>query len=236
MEGAVMALKKNFIPVPPSEEMGKLWLQNYDQSNYGSDLSSKVLKNTHALIERQFTENDFFSQVLEIGAGTLAHLPFVRHRFDRYIASDHDDLVLDPMRLRLLPPGVEQQRVEGSKLPFSNDSFDRLIATHVLEHVPAPHLAVEEWARVLKPGGVLSIILTCDPGLAWRQGRHLGPRRKAERVGLPYDYYMAREHINSIFNLLQIMKYHFPRRKEMWWPLRVPLPDINLIYAGTFYV
>jgi hypothetical protein len=47
---------------------------------------------------------------------------------------------------------------------------------------------------------------------------------------------MAREHINSIFNLHQILKFHFPKRAVTWWPLRLPLPDVNLIYAGNFYV
>jgi ubiquinone/menaquinone biosynthesis C-methylase UbiE len=127
-------------------------------------------------------------------------------------------------------------KLDGDSLPFPDDSFDRLIATHVLEHVPFPHLAIQEWVRVLKPGGILSLILPCDPGMAWRLGRYLGPRKQAEKAGLPYDYYMAREHINSIFNLHQILKFHFPKRAVTWWPLRLPLPDVNLIYAGNFYV
>jgi ubiquinone/menaquinone biosynthesis C-methylase UbiE len=126
--------------------------------------------------------------------------------------------------------------LDGSSLPFDDCSFNRLIATHVLEHVPFPHLAIQEWVRVLKPGGVLSLILPCDPGWAWRLGRYLGPRKQAEKAGLPYDYYMAREHINSIFNLDQLLKYHFPKREITWWPTRLPFPDINLIYTGNFYV
>ncbi len=30
---------------------------------------------------------------------TLAHLPFIRHRYDRYIASDHDPKVLEAVAL-----------------------------------------------------------------------------------------------------------------------------------------
>lgn len=127
-------------------------------------------------------------------------------------------------------------RADAYPLNYDDSSFDRVIATHVLEHVPFPHLALQEWVRILKPRGVLSLILPCDPGMAWRFGRYFGPRGRAEMAGLPYDYYMAREHINSIFNLRQILQYHFPRRHVTWWPLRLPFPDINLIYAGNFYV
>lgn len=228
--------KKNYKALPEYESLVARWLENYNRANYDQGLSAAVLKHTHALIERPFGPDIHVPQVLEVGAGTLAHLPFVRHRFVRYIASDGTPAVLEAIKNQPLPRGVELMTVDGSALPFANDSFDRLIATHVLEHVPFPHLAIEEWVRVVKPGGVLSIILPCDPGWAWRLGRHFGPRAESEKAGLPYDYYMAREHVNSIFNLREILSYHFPKRQEVWWPLRIPAPDLNLIYAGNFYV
>lgn len=228
--------EKNYRPLPDYDSLVQKWLGNYDNSNYGRGLSATVLRTTHALIERTFGPEVEYPQVIEIGAGTLAHLPFVQHKFTRYVASDFDQRVLASVTHRELPPGVELLQLDGATLPFVDNSFDRLIATHVLEHIPSPHIAVEEWVRVLKPGGVLSIILPCDPGMAWRFGRYFGPRKQAEEAGLPYDYYMAREHVNSIFNLSEILKYHFPRREVTWWPLRIPSPDLNLIYAGNFFV
>ncbi len=41
------------------------------------------------------------------------------------------------------------------ELPFQNDSFDTVLSTQVLEHVPDPRLLIAEMARVLRPGGVL---------------------------------------------------------------------------------
>lgn len=212
------------------------WLKNYDGSNYDRGLAAQVLKRTHKLIEREFGPDHEFRSVLEVGAGTLAHLPFVRHKFDRYVATEFDDRVLAVGSNRVLPPKVELMQADGAALPFGDNSFDRLIATHVLEHMPDPHLVLAEWSRVLRPGGVMSIILPCDPGLAWRVGRYFGPRQRAKEAGLDYDYYMAREHINSVFNLKQILKYHLPVRRETWWPMRLPFPDINLIYAVNAYV
>ncbi|OHV89208.1 methyltransferase [Mesorhizobium sp. ORS 3428] len=230
------AAPKNYRPLPDYDALVARWLGNYHKANYDRGLSAAVLRNTHALIERPFGPDTIFPQVLEVGAGTLAHLQFVRHRFEHYIASDFDQSVLDAVKDAPRPKGVELLKLDGSSLPFQDNSFNRLIATHVLEHVPFPHLAIQEWVRVLKPGGVLSLILPCDPGWAWRLGRYLGPRKQAEKAGLPYDYYMAREHINSIFNLDQLLKYHFPKREIIWWPTRLPFPDINLIYTGNFYV
>lgn len=38
-----------------------------------------------------------------------------------------------------------------------NDSADFFVANHVLEHLPNPLLALENWLRVLRPGGVLYV-------------------------------------------------------------------------------
>lgn len=49
--------------------------------------------------------------------------------------------------------------VSGSvtSLPFEDASFDRVICSEVLEHIPMDSQAVFELRRVLKPGGVLAV-------------------------------------------------------------------------------
>lgn len=46
-------------------------------------------------------------------------------------------------------------------LPFPDDSFDIVYASHVLEHIPwyESRNVLEEWTRILKPGGRLEIWL-----------------------------------------------------------------------------
>ena len=47
---------------------------------------------------------------------------------------------------------------EADKLPmFDDDSVDEIYASHVLEHLPYESKALEEWLRVLKPGGMLTV-------------------------------------------------------------------------------
>ena len=47
------------------------------------------------------------------------------------------------------------ERQDASALTLENDSMDRLIAAHVLEHLIQPETALAEWERVLKPGGLM---------------------------------------------------------------------------------
>jgi len=46
---------------------------------------------------------------------------------------------------------------DATRLPFRDGSFDRIIASEVLEHVPDDGAAFAELARVLRPGGTIAI-------------------------------------------------------------------------------
>jgi SAM-dependent methyltransferase len=48
-------------------------------------------------------------------------------------------------------------------LPLATGSFDRLITSHVLEHVPDDRTAMAELARVLRPGGEAIVMVPFDP-------------------------------------------------------------------------
>lgn len=220
---------------PPNIWDGE-YASQYESSNYGKGLSGWVLSKSHELVEKAFDKSDHFPRVLEVGAGSGFHLSCVRHKFDEYWLTDKSDrMLVDSM------PEIDNKKIkiaseDASALSFLDDSFDRLIACHVLEHIYEPHLALKEWFRVVRPGGVLSIVLPCDPGLLWRIGRNFGPRSTAKKNGLDYDFVMAREHVNPINNLVAFIQYYFENKKELWWPARAPLSDINLIYAVNIYL
>lgn len=43
------------------------------------------------------------------------------------------------------------------EIPSPDASFDAILCTEVLEHIPYPNEAIKEFARLLKPGGVLLV-------------------------------------------------------------------------------
>ncbi len=206
----------------------------YDKSNYTGSLQTAVMRASHRLTEKRFQKHDHFFKVLEIGAGTGEHIGFVRHGFDQYVLSDLDAKTLEVAKSKLGGKFGNKLLFEtqsGEKLSYADNSFDRLIAAHVLEHICQPHLAIREWRRVVRNGGILSILIPTDPGIAWRLGRHLGPRRNAIAQGIAYDYIMAREHVNSCNNLIALLRHYFPERTESWWPFPVPSVDLNLFFV-----
>jgi SAM-dependent methyltransferase len=50
---------------------------------------------------------------------------------------------------------VDARVADARNLPFEEEAFDVVIANHMLYHVPRPETAVAEFARVLRPDGVL---------------------------------------------------------------------------------
>lgn len=220
-------------PDPDYAEFYSKWSEGYDDFYYGRSLSSIFMRKSHALAERAFDASTYFSRVVEVGAGSGQHLSFVRHKFDTYVMTDvrtemlERSLARHPEELRRK---VEIEKIDATRLSFEDAQFDRLIATHVLEHLYYPHRVLREWHRVVKPGGVVSIVLPCDPGMLWRLGRMLGPRAKSERAGIAYDYWMAREHVNPIHNLVALIEYYFEDFEAIWYPTRLPSMDLNLFY------
>ena len=53
---------------------------------------------------------------------------------------------------------------DALRLPFADGTFDRVIASEVLEHIPDDVAAMSELARVLRPGGTMAVTVPrCGP-------------------------------------------------------------------------
>lgn len=213
----------------------RLYVESYEKHNQNSTFSGRLLQKSHDLLEKTIPKGMKFNNVIEVGAGSGHHYSHVKHEHSMYVMTDSSDEMLLVARKKY-EPMIESgnlviEKQDATKLNVPDNFFDRLIATHVLEHIPNPVAVLREWNRVVKKGGLISIVLPCDPGMLWRLGRHFGPRRNAERLGLPYDYVQAADHVNSIFNLVIFIRHHFEDVSELWYPARLPTPDLNLFYV-----
>lgn len=50
-----------------------------------------------------------------------------------------------------------QVQADALALPFADDSIEEIFASHVLEHMEWDQDPMVEWARVLKPGGLITV-------------------------------------------------------------------------------
>lgn len=220
---------------PDFKEYHSNFSKGYEKNNYNNNLTGFFMKKGHVCCEKDFTSDSFFETVVEVGAGTGVHLDFVNHGAKTYYLTDGSDEMLALAKQkhgeRKNNFDIIFQKENAAQLSFPDQFCDRFIATHVLEHLLNPHEILREWVRVIKPGGTLSLLLPCDPGMAWRLGRTLVVRKNYAKDNIPYDYWMAREHVNPINNLIAFIEYYFAEKKVRWYPFPIPSIDMNLFYV-----
>jgi ubiquinone/menaquinone biosynthesis C-methylase UbiE len=68
-------------------------------------------------------------------------------------------------RLRAIP-GAQVLQCDATKLPFANDSYNTVIANHMLYHLDDNGTALREFARVVRPGGQVAAALNGEDHLA----------------------------------------------------------------------
>jgi SAM-dependent methyltransferase len=80
--------------------------------------------------------------ILDLGCGVAPYAPLFGDGW-HYVSVDREQ----KYPVRLVADFTQ-------KLPFGDQSFDAILCTQVLEHVPDPELVAGEIHRLLKPGGV----------------------------------------------------------------------------------
>ncbi len=165
-------------------------------------------------------------RTLEIGAGTGSHLPYEPQ--GEYIAleSSAELAAQIPARdgLSVVVADCEE------RLPWDDDSFDRVLAIHLLEHLYNLPAALDEVARVLRPGGVFSVVIPCEGGRLYSLGRRFTTKRIFEkRYHLPYEWMISYDHCNSAAEVMAELTGRFRIRRRTYFPLLVPSSDTNLM-------
>lgn len=75
----------------------------------------------------------------------------------RLVCLDLQMEMLHKVRERLVPARAGLVQASGSSLPFAAGSFDLVFLVTVLGEIPDKRAALAEFARVLRPGGILSV-------------------------------------------------------------------------------
>lgn len=164
---------------------------------------SILWKYPHKLMEKPFKSNRGF-KILELGFGEGEHIGFVVKDFESYLATDLDSERLDRVSSQL-PERVSVQQCDATQLPFEDQTFDRVIATCLIAHLSEPEKALEEWRRVVKIGGHITIYVPCEPGFSLRLFRRLFTAPKARKLGFEgFNLYISRDHRNDAFRTLNI--------------------------------
>ena len=208
---------------------------HYQQENYSNYLYSGFIgilfRWQHKLLTPKIYEN--CEKVLEIGPGFEPHIKFTKLKYNEYYCLEIDKNIEYKNYYKNNFPHIIFDTYDGKNLNFSDNFFDRIIISHTLEHILDFENFLNEMVRVIKPGCVISIASPCDNGFLWRFGRYVLKKtyHKVKKVSeIDYNYLMAKEHVNTIFQIISVLKKKFNIQKELYLPFRIKIIDINLIH------
>lgn len=153
----------------------------------------------------------FVGSVLDVGCGMKPYQQHLGARAAKWMGIDFQATASGPSRADVFGSAIE--------LPFKTDSFDVVLSTQVLEHVPEPGTLIREAHRVLRPGG--HMVLTAPQTNPLHEEPHdyfrftcYGLRHLAELCGL--EVLETRPLGGAIATVGQMVIWH------MSWLRRIP--------------
>ncbi len=175
-----------------------------------------------------------FKTTLEIGAGLGEHLDYENLTPEQeagYYANEFRENMAAEIRKRF--PRVKtvisdcQQRFD-----FADGFFDRIIAVHVLEHLPnLPATIREAYRLVNKERGRFLVVIPCEGSPAYSLARKISAERAYRKwFGGSYKWFHTREHINVPQEILAELDPYFTIEARSFFPLPfLPFVFNNLI-------
>jgi phosphatidylethanolamine/phosphatidyl-N-methylethanolamine N-methyltransferase len=137
-------------------------------------------------------------RILEVGVGTGISLPKYANE-NRLVGVDISDAMLEKARERVRKLKLNHveaiEVMDAERLAFTDESFDVVVAQYVVTAVPNPEAALDEFARVLKPGGeiIITTRIGAESGLRGQIEKTLMPvtSKLGWRTEFPYARYQA---------------------------------------------
>ena len=138
---------------------------------------------------------DVGGRILEVGVGTGISLAGYSSR-NRIVGVDISEPMLAKARRRVATLGLDHiERIDvmdAEDLAFDDDSFDVAVAQYVITAVPHPERALDELARVVRPGGEIIIATRIGAGEGMRGAIEKAMMPVTGRLGFRTDFPWSR--------------------------------------------
>lgn len=213
----------------------------YERFFYKTKLINIFMSINHFLLDIGVSDKQN-KKIVEIGGGPKAHIEFFSKKQVKFVDSY---IIIDDKKYRNNISILKKKYadVKFEFIDFNNHSkikkirnCTRLISSHTYEHILNFEDVFIDHLKLLKPEAIISIALPCDPGFFWSILQNIAypfqkfifgwKSRKEKRLS------EARDHVNPIQNIVKIINYYFQKKKTIYFPLILPVVDLNFIYVA----
>ncbi len=201
---------------PLSAAHQKIYEEEYKKTRgENKPLTSRVSSSVSAWMHRKVAAAAGDGPLLEIGAGTLNHVPFEPEAVPYDIVEPFTALYADsPLRSRLRNIYPDIRAIPEAA------RYRRIFSIAALEHLTELPCCIAKSGLLLEEGGLFKAGIPAEGGLlwglAWRCTTGLAYRL---RNGLDYKTLMRHEHINSAPEILALTQYFFREVTVQYFPL-----------------
>jgi SAM-dependent methyltransferase len=207
-------------PLSPAHRA--IYVQHHQDNRRGADPAQAMALRLETWMHRcvAAARHPDGDTILEIGAGTLNHVP--------YEASCHRYEAVEPLR-ELYAGSTQRTRVAAiysdiREVPDGN-RYDRILSVAVLEHLTELPAVVARSALLLSPGGIFQAGIPTEGGFLWGAAwRCTTGVLFRLRTGLNYGALMRYEHVNTAREIQEVVRHFFASVCAR----RFPLPFHNL--------
>lgn len=104
--------------------------------------------------------NNFNGKILDVGCATGSLLArFGKRTRGKLSGVDISPEMIKKAKLKLrVMPRIKLHLADAERLPFKSNSFDYVVSTLIIHHLPNPLLAIKEMCRVLRKNGRLIVV------------------------------------------------------------------------------
>lgn len=175
-----------------------------------------------------------FWRTLEIGGGIGSHIPYENMECQSYTILEIRKHLIALLKEKY--PNVNAIAGDCQQRYADKNSFDRVIAIHVLEHLPNLPEAIKQMHQVLTRGGVVHVVIPCEGSLAYQICRKISAERLFHKLyHMDYSWFIQSEHVNLPGEIIEEIEKYFVIRHKRYFPIPLPFQFCNIAIGMTLY-